>query len=110
MKKYHAIPVLFILLIGLVELNAQQAHVKLDWAPQEIRDGFRPFMAPDVQEVLLSGNIILGLKEKKPVPFSRGEDGLWTLTVGPLTPEIYYYKLMIEGLVVLPVFTKSSDQ
>ena len=122
MKKYYTIPVLCILLFGLAELGAQQAHVNLDWAPQSIGDGFKPFMAqtispvvhdnntvtfqlkaPDVQEVLLSGSILLalGLDWEKPVPFIQGEDGLWTLTVGPLTPEIYYYRLMIDGVAVV---------
>jgi enterochelin esterase-like enzyme len=122
MKKYYAIPVLCILLFGLAEIGAQQAHVNLDWAPQQIGDGFTPFMAraispevhdnhtvtfqlkaPDVQEVLLSGSILLalGLDWEKPVPFIKGEEGLWTLTVGPLDPEIYYYKLMIDGVAVV---------
>ena len=122
MKKYHVIPVLFILLFALTKLDAQQAHVNLDWAPQAIGEGLTPFMArtispevhdnhtvtfriqaPDVQEVLLSGSILLalGLDWQNPVPFSRDEDGLWSLTVGPLPPEIYYYKLMIDGVSVV---------
>ncbi len=122
MKDYHFIPVLFFLFFGMAELGAQQAHVNLDWAPQLIGDGLTPFMArtispevhddhtvtfrinaPDVQNVLLSGSILLalGLDWEKPVPFTRGEDGHWTLTVGPLTPEIYYYKMIIDGVSVV---------
>ncbi len=122
MKNYHFIAVLFFLFFGLTKLDAQQAHVNMDWAPQKIGDGLTPFMArtispevhddhtvtfrinaPDVQDVLLSGSILLalGLDWEKPVPFTRGEDGHWTLTVGPLTPEIYYYKMIIDGVSVV---------
>jgi enterochelin esterase-like enzyme len=120
MKKYYAIPVLFILLFGLPKLDAQQAHVNLDWAPQAIGDGLTPFMArtispevhdnhtvtfrvngPDVKELFLSGPILLGLKTREPIPFTKNEEGLWSLTVGPLSPEIYYYKLMLDGVSVV---------
>jgi enterochelin esterase-like enzyme len=122
MQKSYAISVLFILICGFVKLDAQQAHVNLDWAPQKIGDGLTPFMAqtispevhdnhtvtfrvkaPEVQEVLLSGSILLplGLDWSEPVPFTKSEDGLWTLTIGPLTPEIYYYKLIIDGVSVV---------
>lgn len=112
--------ILFLSLIGMIEINAQQAHVNLDWAPQKNTQGLTPFMAntvspevfddhtvtfrvkaPQAKEVLLSGSILLGLKTQKPIPFVKGDDGLWTLTVGPMTPEIYYYKLVIDGVSVV---------
>jgi len=108
------------LLLGIIEINAQQAHVNLDWAPQRNNEGLTPFgantispevrddhtvtfrvKAPEAKEVLLSGSILLGLKSDKPVPFTKGEDGLWSLTVGPMTPEIYYYHLVIDGVSVV---------
>jgi len=36
----------------------------------------------------------------KPWPFVKGEDGLWTLTIGPVPPNIYTYKLVIDGVAV----------
>ena len=57
--------------------------------------------APEAKEVLLSGSILLGLKSDKPLPFTKNDGGMWTLTVGPLTPEIYYYKLVIDGVSVV---------
>ena len=120
MKRNYAIPVLFFLLFGLTKLDAQQAHVNLDWAPQAIGDGLTPFMArtispevhdnhtvtfrvnaPDVKELSLSGPILLGLKTREPIPFTKNEEGLWSLTVGPLSPEIYYYKLILDGVSVV---------
>jgi enterochelin esterase family protein len=56
--------------------------------------------APQANEILLTGAILLGLDTDKPVPFKKGEDGMWRLTVGPMKPEIYYYKLQIDGVSV----------
>ena len=100
-------------------LFAQQAHVNLDWNPQKNTQNLVPFMAgvntpdvsddgmvtfrvkaPDAHTVMLSGNVLLGLKAQKPLPFTKGEDGIWTLKVGPLVPEIYYYKISIDGVSV----------
>ena len=99
--------------------SAQQSHVNLDWAPQKNIQNLTPFgaavispevsddhtvifrvKAPDAREVQLSGNVLLGLNVSKPVPFTKGENGIWTLKVGPLKPEIYYYKLIIEVVSV----------
>jgi enterochelin esterase-like enzyme len=110
----------FLFLLGIIGLNAQQAHVNLDWAPQRNDQGLRPFMAntvspevhddhtvtfrvlaPDVGEIFLSGSILRALKSEKPLPFTKGEDGIWSLSVGPMTPEIYYYKLIIDGVSVV---------
>ena len=108
------------LLPGILALNAQQSHVNLDWAPQRNDEGLTPFMArtispevyddhtvtfrvnaPQAAEISLSGAILLGLKSDKPIPFTKGEDGVWSLTVGPMTPEIYYYYLLIDGVNVV---------
>lgn len=120
MKKLHRI--LLTSLIGMAATAftiAQQAHINLDWAPQKNINDLVPFMAavnspevtddhivifrvkaPDAREILLSGNVLLGLNVSKPVPFTKGEDGIWTLKAGPLEPEIYYYKLIIDGVSV----------
>jgi enterochelin esterase family protein len=33
-----------------------------------------------------------------PKPFAKTADGLWSITVGPLEPEIYHYNLTIDGV------------
>jgi len=98
---------------------AQQAHVNLEWNPQANRENFKPFgasvISPEVHsdrrvtfrvsaagaaEVLLAGGPLqLGYQggERK---FSKGADGVWTLTVGPVTPNMYVYKLIIDGATV----------
>jgi enterochelin esterase-like enzyme len=120
MKKLnHILLTLLIAIATTIFTEAQQAHVNLDWAPQRNTQNLVPFgasvispevsddgmvifriKAPDAREIYLSGNVLLGLKVSKPVPFTRGEDGIWTLKVGPFEPEIYYYKLVIDGVSV----------
>jgi enterochelin esterase-like enzyme len=50
-------------------------------------------MAPKATEVLLSGEFMSGSK-----PLEKNADGLWSITVGPLEPEIYHYNFTIDGV------------
>ena len=50
-------------------------------------------LAPQAREILLSGEFMPGSK-----PFEKDANGLWTLTIGPLEPEIYHYNVMIDGV------------
>lgn len=97
---------------------AQQAQVNLDWNPQKNTQHLTPFgasvvspevrddhtitfrvKAPDAHDVALGGGpILLALQAKKPVPFVKGEGGVWTLTVGPVKPDVYVYKIVIDGV------------
>ena len=100
-------------------VRSQQANVNLDYNPQKNAENLIPFSAPlnspDVRddrtvtfrlkasaakEVLLSGAAILtALGKPGPgVPFTKGEDGVWTLTVGPLKPDMYAYHLSVDGV------------
>ncbi len=99
--------------------SAQQANVNLDYRPQKNTEGLVPFSAPlnspDVhddrtvtfrlkaplaKEVRLVGVAILTAlgQPGTGVPFTKGEDGIWTLTVGPLRPDIYAYHLSVDGV------------
>lgn len=103
-------------------LSAQQAHVNLDWDPHRNREGLAPFganlvspevtddrvvtfrlRAPEARSVALGGaSLLLALGGRStPIPFERAEDGLWTLTVGPLAPNIYSYRLVVDGVAVV---------
>jgi enterochelin esterase family protein len=108
-------------LAAMSHAAAQQAHVNLDWNPQKNTQNLVPFggsvispevrddgmvtfrvRAPRAQEILLSAGTIsaaLGTGNK-PVPFTKGEDGVWTLTIGPVPPNMYVYKLVIDGVAV----------
>jgi hypothetical protein len=99
--------------------RAQQANVNLDYNPQKNTENLIPFSAnlnsPDVhddgtvtfrlrapaaKEVLLSGVAVLPALKKsgQGVPFTKGEDGVWSLTVGPLKPDMYAYHLLVDGV------------
>src|SRR4051795_13415766 len=50
-------------------------------------------LAPKATEVLLSGELMKG-----PKPLEKSDDGMWSLTIGPLEPEIYNYNFTIDGV------------
>jgi enterochelin esterase family protein len=104
-----------------VSLTAQQAHVNLDWAPHKNTQGLKPYgaglispdvgddgsitfrvKAPEAQRVELTGGpLLLALgRTGKNVPFTKGEDGIWTVSVGPVKPNLYVYKFVIDGATV----------
>ena len=56
------------------------------------------FCAPQAAEVKVTGEITQG---KGPQPMVKGNDGVWTITLGPLPPEIWSYNFRIEGIDVL---------
>ena len=118
----HVIAGTFALLLSVGAVAAQQAHVNLDWDPHRNREGLAPFgadlvspevadsgvvtfrlRAPDARSVALGGMLILlGLgKGTSPIPFERNAEGLWTLTVGPLKPNVYLYRLVVDGVTVV---------
>ena len=103
-------------------LLAQQAHINLDWAPHRAAGTLVPFMAnvispevndqrmvtfrvkaPRAQEVqLAAGTIAAALGSATSTwPFTKGADGTWTLTMGPVPQNIYVYKFLIDGVSVV---------
>jgi enterochelin esterase family protein len=121
-KKIIAFELVVLLLVLLCHITfGQQANVNLDYNPQKDTEGLIPFSAPlnspevhedrtvtfrlkapKAQEVKLAGVALLtGLgKGNEQIPFTKGEDGIWTLTVGPLRPNMYAYHLNIDGVQV----------
>ncbi|QRR00484.1 esterase [Dyadobacter sandarakinus] len=99
---------------------AQQANVNLDWNPQKNTENLFPYggnvvspdvrddhtvtfrlKAPDAASVQLTGGpVLLALRSKDPIPFVKGSDGIWTLTVGPLKPDMYVYRFLVDGVAV----------
>jgi enterochelin esterase-like enzyme len=49
--------------------------------------------APKAMEVTLTGEFMKGGK-----PLEKDPSGIWSVTIGPLDPEIYYYNLTIDGV------------
>ena len=55
------------------------------------------FRAPEATQVQLVGEIMQG---KGPQNMTKDESGIWTVTVGPLPPEIWIYNFRIQGVDV----------
>jgi len=53
--------------------------------------------APEAKEVRLVSFEIPGISGKSPV-MQKDEKGLWSLTVGPVAPEIYEYWFQVDGV------------
>ena len=102
--------------------NAQQAHVNLDWNPQKDIQGLVPMgasvispdvrddrtvifrlRAPEARTVALGGApmLLAAGRGTTPIPFEKGAEGVWTLTVGPLKPNMYVYHFVLDGVAVV---------
>lgn len=116
-RSFTALVPLFVLLA--VGVSAQQANVNLDWNPQHDDLHLKPFsaplnspevhddhtvtfrvQAPAAKSVALNGAILaaFGKNWGDMMPFEKGEDGIWTLTIGPVRPDIYAYLINIDGV------------
>jgi enterochelin esterase-like enzyme len=113
---------LLTVLAGLVcgTALAQQANVNLEYDPQKNKENLVPFSAPlnspdvrddrtvtfrlkapEARSVSLAGVAMLtALAVDKPVPFQKGADGVWSLTVGPLRPDMYIYNFVVDGVQI----------
>ncbi|HEY1764972.1 MAG TPA: alpha/beta hydrolase-fold protein [Opitutaceae bacterium] len=66
-------------------------------SPEIHADGTVTFrmLAPKAQAV-----VVQGLRHMKDQPMTKGENGLWSVTVGPFEPDIYSYTFSIDGATV----------
>ena len=64
-------------------------------SPEILPDGRVTFRlaAPNASEVRVNGDFL-----KAPEPLQKDERGVWSVTVGPVTPEIYTYVLAVNGV------------
>jgi enterochelin esterase-like enzyme len=51
------------------------------------------FRAPSAQKVELTGQFMKGNQ-----PMQKGESGMWSLTVGPVEPDLYPYHFVVDGV------------
>jgi enterochelin esterase-like enzyme len=51
--------------------------------------------APRATEVALNGNITL---DKGPLPMTKNDTGVWSITVGPLEADVYEYSFVVNGV------------
>ncbi|MDF1576487.1 MAG: alpha/beta hydrolase-fold protein [Bacteroidales bacterium] len=89
-----------ILLAGTISLSAQEAPWMRNRvvSPELHNDNsvtFRIF-SPDAEKITISGNWMDGRGASQAL--IKNDTGLWTLTVGPLEPEIYTYSFSSHGI------------
>ena len=53
-------------------------------------------LAPNAKQVTADGEL-----DGKPHPMTKGADGVWSVTIGPLAPDIYTYAFNVDGVVAL---------
>jgi enterochelin esterase family protein len=116
--KTHCITIAGILLISLMKMNAYaQDTVKKPANQPAARPAFRMPVVIKSGEVLPDNSVIFRLLSKDAasvavsgdwmpgfgtsVAMVKNDTNLWTLTVGPLKPELYSYTLLIDGIRVL---------
>lgn len=54
------------------------------------------YLATDAKEVKLSGQFL-----KTPVTMTKGVQGIWSVTTVPVTPDIYPYSFIVDGVTVM---------
>ncbi len=54
------------------------------------------FRAPDADEV-----VVIGELDGADHPMTKGEDGVWSVTIGPFAPDVYNYQFRVDGIVAM---------
>jgi enterochelin esterase-like enzyme len=54
------------------------------------------YLAPNATSVVASGEL-----DGKPHPLTKGDNGIWSVTIAPLAPDIYTYSFNVDGVVAL---------
>jgi enterochelin esterase family protein len=87
-----------LLLLAVTTLHGQPPRGPFIISPQVHADKtitFR-YLAPQANEVKLSGQF-----QKGPVAMEKDSLGIWSVTVGPITPDIYPYSFNVDGVTVM---------
>jgi enterochelin esterase-like enzyme len=73
----------------------QSANVQSPEIGADGRVTFR-LKAPKAQEVVLTGEFLKGA-----TPLIKDANGVWSVTVGPIEPEIYHYNFTVDGVRII---------
>ncbi|WPP48784.1 esterase [Catalinimonas niigatensis] len=98
MSKAHSLLILWMLISLFQLVNAQPPRGPFVVSPKVHADKTVTFiyLAPGASEVLLSGQLV-----KDPVSMAKGDQGIWSVTVGPVEPDIYPYSFKVDGVTVM---------
>lgn len=86
---------LFLVFCAPVVLSQQSANVQSPEIGADRRVIFR-LNAPKAQEVVLTGEFL-----KRATPLVKDANGVWSVTLGPIEPEIYHYNFTVDGVRII---------
>ena len=91
-------PVIFlgIVLLSVATARAQMPPPVVSPEVSADRNLTLRYRAPDAKQVTVSGEL-----DGKPHPLTKSSDGVWTVTIGPLAPDIYTYVFNVDGALAL---------
>jgi len=86
---------LAVLIAGFTAASALAQQPPRIVSPEILPDGRVTFRlnAPKAGDVILTGEFLEGNRR-----LEKGADGIWSVTVGPVEPEIYHYNFTIDGV------------
>lgn len=95
--RIHAVCLIAFIAIGLAdnELLAQERPRIVSPEIQADRRVVFRLWSPQATDVQLSGD---WMGRQPPVKLAKSDDGVWTVTVGPLAPNIYTYGFLVDGV------------
>jgi len=92
-----------ILIPGLLLFNSIFSNGQPPRGPMVVSPEIHPdkkitfrYLAPAAKEVKLGAQF-----EKSQVPMTKDASGLWSVTVGPVNPDIYPYSFHVDGITVM---------
>ena len=88
----NLIVVAFILLLVQVNQAQQRRRIVSPEIKPDRTVTFR-FFAPRAHQVSISVEYLEGIQ-----PLRLGENGIWSITLGPFEPEIYSYRFVVDGV------------
>ncbi|WP_304237827.1 esterase [Jiulongibacter sediminis] len=95
MKKIVAyiLPLLFLVKFAIAQPGGGPAFSSPTVNETDVTFNYR---APEAKEVLLDGGQFGASK----VPLVKGENGIWSVTFGPVKPDMYPYAFIVDGVKV----------
>lgn len=97
MIRFSTVLIACVVIITTTIAQAQPPNAPIFVSPEVRPDNtvvFR-FRSETAKEVKLSGQF-----QKSPTLMTRDSSGIWTITVGPVTPDIYPYNFIVDGTSV----------
>lgn len=103
-----------------LSVSAQQSWVNETYNPQANTEGLAPMgarvispevhnnhtvtfrlFAPNAKKVVVHGTMFTGGMEAKSAEMTKDDKGVWSVTAGPFTPDVYTYTFNVDGLGIV---------